>query len=87
MIDEERLARNWRAITIELDAPRPSRTERILRTLRVPPHVTRLAVATPALRRSWFVAVGLLASHDLAHDDDAVDDGVFSERPDLQGLR
>lgn len=70
MIDEERLARNWRAITIELDAPRPSRTERILRTLRVPAHVTRLAVATPALRRSWFVAVGLLVLIGLVATDD-----------------
>lgn len=60
MIDEERLARNWRAITIELDAPRPSRTERLLRRMRIPPQITRLVVATPALRRSWFIAVGIM---------------------------
>jgi hypothetical protein len=71
MIDAERLARNWKAITIELDAPRPSRTERLLRWLRVPPHVTRLVVATPALRRSWFIAVGLMVFIGLTAADDA----------------
>lgn len=70
MIDEERLARNWRAITIELDAPRPSRTERALRALRIPADVTRLAVATPALRRSWFVAVVVLVLIGLVAADD-----------------
>lgn len=70
MIDEARLARNWKAINIELDAPQPSRTERMLRAMHIPAHVTRLAVATPALRRSWFVAVAVLVLIGLAATDD-----------------
>lgn len=58
-IDPARVERNWRAIQFELDAPRPGRLERILRFVRMPPQLTRLVVATPALRRAWFVAIGL----------------------------
>ncbi|MDH3680903.1 MAG: alpha-hydroxy-acid oxidizing protein [Acidimicrobiia bacterium] len=58
-VDPARIDRNWRAIVFELDAPRPGRIERLLRFFRLPPHLTRLVVATPALRRAWFVAVGL----------------------------
>ena len=58
-IDPARLDRNWRAIEFELDAPRPGRLERLLRIFRLPTHLTRLVVATPALRRAWFVAIGL----------------------------
>jgi hypothetical protein len=58
-VDPARLDRNWRAITIELDAPRPGRVERLLRFFGLPAHVTRLVVATPALRRAWFLATGL----------------------------
>lgn len=58
-IDQARIDLNWRAITIELDAPRPGRVERSLRFFGVPAHVTRLVVATPALRRAWFLATGL----------------------------
>ncbi|MGF1598535.1 MAG: hypothetical protein ACFCVK_16655 [Acidimicrobiales bacterium] len=57
--DPSRIERNWRAITFELDAPRPGRIERLLRLAGIPAHVTRLMVATPALRRAWFVAIGL----------------------------
>lgn len=57
-IDQARIDRNWRAITIELDAPRPGRIERLLRTFGLPAHFTRLVVATPALRRAWFLATG-----------------------------
>lgn len=59
-VDPSRLDRNWRAITIELDTPHPSRLERLLRRLGVRSHITRLVVATPALRRAWFVALGLV---------------------------
>lgn len=58
-VDQARIDRNWRAITIELDAPRPGRIERALQFLGLPAHITRLVVATPALRRAWFVATGL----------------------------
>jgi hypothetical protein len=58
-VDPARIDRNWRAIQFELDAPRPGRLERLLRFFRLPAHLTRLVVATPALRRAWFVAIGL----------------------------
>lgn len=58
-VDQGRIDRNWRAITIELDAPRPGRVERLLRSVGLPASVTRLVVATPALRRAWFLATGL----------------------------
>ncbi len=57
--DPERIERNWRSITVELDAPRPGLIERFLRRLGLPAHFTRLMVATPALRRSWFIALAL----------------------------
>lgn len=56
-IDQARLAANWRAITAELDAPRPARIERVLRSLRMPPPIVRVIVATPALRRSWYLSI------------------------------
>lgn len=56
-IDAVRLDANWRAIEIELDAPRPSRVEQTLRRIGVPAHATRLVVATPALRRAWYLAI------------------------------
>jgi hypothetical protein len=52
-----RLEANWRAILAELDAPRPALTERILRRVGMPARVTRLVVATPALRRAWYLSV------------------------------
>ncbi len=58
-IDQARIDRNWRAVVIELDAPRPGRVERLLRFFGLPAHVTRLMVATPALRRAWYLATGL----------------------------
>lgn len=56
-VDPARLDANWRAITIELDAPHPSRVERALRTCRVPATVVRMIAATPALRRSWYLSI------------------------------
>ncbi len=58
-IDPARIEANWRAITIELDAPVPGRMERLLRWAGLPSHITRLVVATPALRRAWYLATGL----------------------------
>lgn len=60
MIDPARIDANWRAITAELDAPRPSRMERALRFCRVPARVTRVVVATPALRRAWYIALAVV---------------------------
>lgn len=68
-IDPERIERNWMAISAELFAPQPSRVERWLRHLRLPPSATRLMVATPALRRAWFLALGLVVLIGLAGAD------------------
>ncbi len=63
MIDQVRIDANWRAITFELDAPIPSRLERVLRRVGFSSATARLVGATPALRRSWvssLVAVVLI---------------------------
>ena len=75
-IDPSRVERNWMAISAELFAPQPSRVERWLRRVGLPAAVTRLMVATPALRRAWFVAltlvvfVGLVAADNGSSPDD-----------------
>jgi hypothetical protein len=56
-LDADRTAGNWLAVVAELDAPRRSLLERALVRLSVPPDTVRLMGATPALRRSWFVAI------------------------------
>lgn len=67
---QTRINANWRAIEFELDAPVPSRLERVLRRLGVSSGTGRLVAATPALRRSWTAAlfvvvmIGLLATGD-----------------------
>ena len=68
-ITQDRIDANWRAISFELDAPAPSVVERTLRFVRVPSHVARLAVATPALRRSWFIALGIVVLIGLTAPD------------------
>ncbi len=68
-VDQARIDANWRAITIELDAPTPSRVERLLRAFGLPARVTRLVVATPALRRAWYLATGLAILIGLAGTD------------------
>lgn len=69
--DPARIDRNWRAITIELDSPQPSRVERLLRLFGMRSDLSRLVVATPALRRSWFIALGLSILIGLAATDAA----------------
>jgi hypothetical protein len=59
IVGQVRLDANWRAITAELDAPKPSILERLLGRIGVPGHVTRVIVATPALRRAWYLALGV----------------------------
>lgn len=68
-VDPPRLEANWRAITAELDAPAPSRIERWLRRAGIDGATVRLVVATPALRRSWYVAVALVVVLGLAAAD------------------
>lgn len=70
-IDPARLEENWRSISADLDAPRPRLLERSLRALRLPNHVTRLIVATPALRRSWWIAIAVVALVGLGTTDGA----------------
>lgn len=70
-VDPARIDRNWRAITIELDSPRPGRIERLLRLVGFPAPVTRLMVATPALRRAWYLATGLAVLVGLGATDAA----------------
>jgi hypothetical protein len=60
IVDPARIERNWQAITVELDVPVPSRVERLVRRLGVPAHLTRVALATPGLRRAWFVAIAIV---------------------------
>ncbi len=59
-IDPARLERNWQAVRAELDVPAPSRLERFVRRLGFSAPLTRVALATPGLRRAWFVAVGVV---------------------------
>lgn len=54
-----RLDANWRAITAELDVPRPGPIERVLGALGVPATASRVVVATPALRRAWYLSIGI----------------------------
>ena len=58
-VTPQRIDANWRGIVAELDAPSRSKVERVLLALRVPESVARTLVATPALRRAWFVATGV----------------------------
>lgn len=76
-VDPHRIERNWNAITAELDTPLPSRIERLLSTLGLPAHISRVALATPSLRRIWFVATALvivigLASADKSQSQDSI---------------
>ncbi len=78
-IDSARLEANWRAITFELDAPRPGRLERVLRWLRIPSDIGRVMAATPALRRSWFGALVLVVVVGLgAIDANQPEEGLFT---------
>lgn len=58
-IDPTRLDSNWRAISAELDAPEASRLERLMAAVRIPMWVSRLVLSTPALRRAWYIALGV----------------------------
>lgn len=72
-IDPTRIERNWHAITAELDAPQPSRIEKLLTAVGVPARLSRLALATPSLRRVWYVVTGLVILLGLAGADTTAD--------------
>lgn len=69
MIDQARIDANWRAITFELDAPIPSRLERVLRRVGFSSATARLVGATPALRRSWVAALAAVVLIGLGSAD------------------
>ncbi len=77
-IDPARLDANWRAITAELDAPRPARTERALRAIGVPSSVVRMVAATPALRRSWYLSIVAVVLLGLGAADPAERGSLFA---------
>ncbi|MGD9791928.1 MAG: zf-HC2 domain-containing protein [Acidimicrobiia bacterium] len=56
---ERRLAHNREMILARAAAPRPTRIERALRRVGFSAGTTRLVLATPALRRSWFAALAV----------------------------
>ena len=58
-VDPARFAENLRVVQVELDAPSESRLARLLRRVGVPDLAVPLVTATPALRRSWFVALAV----------------------------
>ena len=70
-VTPQRLDANWRAIVAELDAPARSKLERLLLMLRMPEPIARTLVATPALRRAWFVATGVALLFGLGAADTA----------------
>ncbi|MEU1178034.1 zf-HC2 domain-containing protein [Streptomyces sp. NPDC005820] len=55
--DPVALDAGWERLDAELDAPRPSLTERLLVRMGVADHTARLLTATPVLRRSWLLSV------------------------------
>ena len=59
IVSQVRLDANWSAISAELDAPQASIAERFVGRLGVPGHISRLIMATPTLRRAWFLALGI----------------------------
>lgn len=71
VVDPARIERNWAAVSSELFAPQPGRLERFLRRFPVSGSVVRLMVATPALRRAWFLALGLVIVIGLGAGDGA----------------
>ncbi len=75
-VEPGRIEANWRAITIELDTPKASRLERLLRKVGLPAHLTRLMVATPALRRAFYIAtvVAILISLSATNQNNPRDD-------------
>ncbi|MDJ0767770.1 MAG: hypothetical protein QNJ12_03215 [Ilumatobacter sp.] len=78
VVDQARIDRNWRAITAELDAPRPSFVERVLRRVGMSSNVTRLIVASPALRRAWFASLGVAVLVGLGNADGSDPDSLFA---------
>ena len=58
-VPRDRLASNWEAVVVTLDAPRAGLVERLLVRVGLSPRTARLLVATPALRWSWAASVSM----------------------------
>jgi hypothetical protein len=56
-VGPELVRAGWSRLDTELDVPDPGPVERLVMWLGVADHTARLLAATPALRRSWLVAV------------------------------
>ncbi len=74
--DPRRLAANLAAIDAEIDAPAPGVLARILSRLGVGEGTVPLVTATPALRRSWIVAVTVAVLFALSAANSNTGDGV-----------
>ena len=75
-VPQDRLASNWDAVLVALDAPRPGPVERLLVRAGLSPSTARLLGATPALRWSWTASVAMALTFSL----------VAATRPGTQGL-
>ncbi len=76
-VDQRRIDANWKAITIELDSPKPSLLERAGTAVGVPAHVVRVIAATPALQRSWYLSIVAVVLIGLGIADPADDASLF----------
>jgi len=75
-VDTGRLAANLAAIDSELDAPRASLLARLLKRVGVEDRIVPLVTATPALRRSWIIAVAVALLFALNAASSAVGNGT-----------
>ena len=75
-VPQDRLASNWEAVVVTLDAPRAGLVERLLVRVGLSPRTARLLVATPALRWSWAASVSMALTFSL----------IAATRPGTEGL-
>jgi len=75
-IDAGRMAANFAAIEAELDAPPESLLARLLKRIGVEDRIVPLVTATPALRRSWIIAVAVALLFALNAASSAVGNGT-----------
>lgn len=77
-ISTERLEFTFAGIEAELDAPARGRVERFLVRVGVREHIARLMMATPVLRRSWYLASFLVLFFGIAAASPDRADGSLS---------
>lgn len=69
LIDPDRSAGNWEAIAAEIEAPQPGIVEAVLVRVGLGDDVVRVLLATPSLRRSWFIAMAIAILFGLGATD------------------